>query len=338
PTDAASWEVTLREPARLAALWQVMTSAYPEQVAQLREVIRAYRPDVLVVDSSLPETAVAAQLEGIPSVAICGGLAILTPPGFQDSLAAYAPELEAGVSASIRARFGVEVELRGMQAISPFVNIAFTTDAFVPDAPPDIVLAGPSIPAGPRDDSSARFPWHRLRDDRPILYAATGTIIADRDLFRQLAAASRDIGAQLVISTARLQDDPFLADLPGDVIAAGFVPQLELLARVSAFVTHGGGNSVMESMYHGVPVLVVPYFADQFVQAHMVDRAGAAAPGLSVRPERIAEIDLRATLEALLDRNGSASRNARRVQASYRQHDGGRTCAERIVALAGVRG
>lgn len=332
PTDASGWEATLREPARLAGLWRLMVSSYPAQVAQLREVIRSYRPDVLAVDASLPETAVAAHLEGLPSVAICGGLAILTPPGFQDPLARHAPGLEREVADAIRAGFGVDVELRGMQAISPFVNIAFTTAALFPDAPPDVVLAGPSIPIAPRDDSSRTFPWHRLRDDRPIIYAATGTIISDLELFRRLVVATRELGAQLVIS-ARLPDDAFLRELPDDVIAAPFVPQLELLSRVTAFVTHGGGNSVMEAMYHGVPVMIVPYFADQFFQAFVIDRAGADAPGRSVLPEQLAGLDLRAALAALIDRDGPARRNARRIQESYRAHDGGRTVAERIAAL-----
>ncbi|HEU4731662.1 MAG TPA: glycosyltransferase [Kofleriaceae bacterium] len=334
PTDPAGWERTLREPARLADLWRLMSGSYPEQVAQLREVIRSYRPDVLAVDASLPETAVAARLEKLPSAAICGGLAILTPPSFKDPLALHEPELERQIMASIRDRFGVDVELRGMQAISPHVNVAFTTEALYPGAPPDILLAGPSIPRRPRDDSSQHFPWHRLRGDRPIVYASTGTIITDATLLRRLAAACAELGAQLVLSTTRVHDEAFLRELPGDVIAAAFVPQVELLARISAFVTHGGGNSVMESLYHGVPMLIVPYFADQFFQAYVMERAGSEAPGVTARPDRIGELDLRATLAALLDPEGSVRRNARRVQASYRQRDGGRLCAERIMALA----
>jgi zeaxanthin glucosyltransferase len=331
PTDNAGWERTLREPAKLADFWRLTIDTYPEQVAQLREVIRAYRPDVLAVDAALPEPAVAARLEKLPSVAICGGLAILTPASFRDPLALHEPELARQIMAAIRDRFDVDVELRGMQAISPYANVAFTTEALFPDAPPDILLAGPSIPRGPRDDSSSRFPWHRLRDDRPIIYASTGTIITDRELLRRLSAASRELGAQLVVSTSRVHDDALLRDLPEDAIAAAFVPQLELLPRVAAFVTHGGGNSFMESLYHGVPMLLVPYFTDQYFQAHVLQRAGEGAPGVTVLPERIAEIDLRGTLAALLDQDGRARRNARRIQASYRERDGGRLAAERIV-------
>ena len=43
-----------------------------------------------------------------------------------------------------------------------------------------------------------------------------------------------------------------------------FVPQKELLndARVKAFVSHGGGNSIIESIYYGKPLAIYPIKGD----------------------------------------------------------------------------
>ena len=49
------------------------------------------------------------------------------------------------------------------------------------------------------------------------------------------------------------------ADLP-NILLKTFVPQKELLndQRILAFVTHGGANSVLESMYYGKVLLGFP--------------------------------------------------------------------------------
>jgi UDP:flavonoid glycosyltransferase YjiC (YdhE family) len=88
-------------------------------------------------------------------------------------------------------------------------------------------------------------------------------------------------------------------------------------------------------------MLLVPYFLDQYLQAHFFERAGAAAPGAVIDSQAIAQASdqallsqLRDTLGEILERNGRFAEEARRIQRSYREHDGGQACAERLLALA----
>ena len=53
------------------------------------------------------------------------------------------------------------------------------------------------------------------------------------------------------------------------------VPQLEVLRRASAFVSHGGMNSVSESLYFGVPLVCVPQMGEQEIVARQVEALGA---------------------------------------------------------------
>lgn len=63
-------------------------------------------------------------------------------------------------------------------------------------------------------------------------------------------------------NNVRLED---LGPLPDDVIACPHVPQRQVLERTALFITHGGMGSVMEGLTCGVPLLLYPQGADQFL-------------------------------------------------------------------------
>lgn len=52
------------------------------------------------------------------------------------------------------------------------------------------------------------------------------------------------------------------------------MPQLDILQRATAFVSHGGMNSTMESLYYGVPMVVIPQMPEQAMTARRVDELG----------------------------------------------------------------
>ncbi|XP_967685.3 UDP-glycosyltransferase UGT5 [Tribolium castaneum] len=68
-------------------------------------------------------------------------------------------------------------------------------------------------------------------------------------------------------------------DLPGkppNVKTAKWLPQQELLAHpnVRLFITHGGLLSTTETIYHGVPILAIPIFGDQKINARSAVTSG----------------------------------------------------------------
>ena len=52
-----------------------------------------------------------------------------------------------------------------------------------------------------------------------------------------------------------------------------WMPQTDILAHpnLKAFVSHGGFNSVLETALRGVPVVVLPFFFDQFRNGRMME-------------------------------------------------------------------
>ncbi|XGW11871.1 hypothetical protein V3C99_012941 [Haemonchus contortus] len=57
-----------------------------------------------------------------------------------------------------------------------------------------------------------------------------------------------------------------------------WVPQVDLLndKRLSLFITHAGLNSITEATYFGKPMITIPLFGDQFINAKNVRRMGLA--------------------------------------------------------------
>ncbi len=51
----------------------------------------------------------------------------------------------------------------------------------------------------------------------------------------------------------RQVDPAALGPIPDNVLLSAYTPQLDFLQRAHVFVAHGGVNSVMESLYYGVP-------------------------------------------------------------------------------------
>ncbi|XP_055504763.1 UDP-glucuronosyltransferase 2C1-like [Leucoraja erinacea] len=63
-----------------------------------------------------------------------------------------------------------------------------------------------------------------------------------------------------------------------NTLIAKWIPQNDLLghAKTRAFISHGGTNGLYEAIYHGVPVVGLPLFYDQFDNMVRLETRGAA--------------------------------------------------------------
>jgi len=107
----------------------------------------------------------------------------------------------------------------------------------------------------------------RRLNARKLAYGSLGTLNAHyvhRSRFFQslIGAFAAKSDWQLVLATGHL-DPTELGPLPPNVLALKQVPQQEVLAKASVFLTHGGAGSVREAIHFGVPMVVFPCGLDQ---------------------------------------------------------------------------
>ncbi|RMX50477.1 hypothetical protein pdam_00009211, partial [Pocillopora damicornis] len=64
------------------------------------------------------------------------------------------------------------------------------------------------------------------------------------------------------------------SSVSSNIKVVNWIPKNDL--DIKAFVSHNGTNSYYESAYHGVPVVAVPLFLDQFSNARKAEYFGIA--------------------------------------------------------------
>jgi UDP:flavonoid glycosyltransferase YjiC (YdhE family) len=115
--------------------------------------------------------------------------------------------------------------------------------------------------------------------------------------------------------------------MPPNVVVRESVTAREVLARASIHVTHGGCNSVHESLLAGVPMVCLPQAFDQIPLSRRVAQLGVGA---------IAEEDPGAVASAVLSLlgDGRAHARTRATSESLQRYDGETRVAAAIAGCA----
>lgn len=140
-----------------------------------------------------------------------------------------------------------------------------------------------------------RGSWRPKDADRPVLLVSLGTVYSEQpEFFRLCADAVADLPWQVVLSGGGRVTADTVGTLPPHVEMHARVPQLDVLAHASAFVTHAGMGSVMEAVAHRVPMVAVPQMGEQRAVA---ERIAELVLGVRLDP---AELTAAALREAVL--------------------------------------
>ena len=238
---------------------------------RLRAAITEWRPDVVLREAAEFGGAIAAELHGVPSASVAIGLASME----RAMMELATPNLDA-----LRAAHGLTGSHR--LADEPYLTL------FPAGLEDPSVLLPVSLTSRAARFRDPAWPVSRPDGGRPFVYMTFGSVLGalpmTADVYRAALAAVADLDADVLLTVGAAAS---FGPVPPHVRVERWVDQASVLGRASAVVCHGGGGSTLGALAAGVPLVVVPLFAeDQHVNARRVAAVGAGvlADPAGIRP------------------------------------------------------
>jgi UDP:flavonoid glycosyltransferase YjiC (YdhE family) len=237
-------------------------SALPGMLATMR----AWRPDVVLRESTEFASLVAAEQLGVPHLHV----AVFLAAGGEFDWALLADPIE-------RLRSDAGLSRGGGSA-------PFWQEPYVTLAPRSLEAPSAAPPPGTRRYREPVAPARPLPDwwegsHEPLVYVSFGSAAAGNGfypgLYREALEALDGLPARVLLTLGTEVDPAELRATPSSVHVEPWVPQNDVMAHADAMVGHGGSGSTLMAMAAGMPLAVVPLFADQPQNARRVAALGA---------------------------------------------------------------
>jgi UDP:flavonoid glycosyltransferase YjiC (YdhE family) len=246
---------------------EVFGGAFPRAlVPGLVRAVEEWRPDVVLRETHELGSALVAERFGIPIVRV-------------------------GIMRADGERFGIPKAAAALAGLRAELGLR-------PDPDGAALLAGPLftlVPSQLEDpDEPAAGDVHRFRevfatgrrladfwggDRRPLVYATFGSEVPRTErfpaLYREVLAELKDVPARVLLTVGLHRDPAALGPLPANAHVERWVDQADVLPHAAAVVCHGGSGTVRASLTAGLPLVLVPFFADQPVNAKRAEELGA---------------------------------------------------------------
>jgi MGT family glycosyltransferase len=317
---------------------------------RLREIIAKHRPDVIVEDNVVLFPALVTS--GAPFVRIvsCSPLEVPgpgVPPPFSglpsadpSQWDAYRAEFDR-THRAMWADFDSWVQAQGADALPDleFMPRANAANLYVYPAEADYVDARPLDDSWTRMDSSVRrtdeeYALPAEVADRPdgagLVYLSLGSLGgADVELMQRLVDVLGTTRNRFIVSKGPQADRINLAD---NMVGAQMLPQTKVIPQVDLVISHGGNNTVTESLHFGKPLIVLPLFWDQYENAQRIDELGF---GVRLDTYAFADADLTDAVDRLLADTELRTRLAG-IGSAIRARDGLRVGAD-VIERVGTR-
>ncbi len=144
------------------------------------------------------------------------------------------------------------------------------------------------------------------------VHLTLGTLFhSNTHVFEAALNGLRELPVNVIVTVGPDADPASLGPQPPHILVTDFVAHELLLPHCTAIISQGGPATILAALDHGLPHLVLPQGADQFMNAPVLEASGA---GLALMPPDATAERIRAAISRLLD-EAAFAQAARRMQA-----------------------
>ncbi len=311
---------------------------------RLSQIVAEHRPDVIVEDNVVLFPALVTA--GAPFVRIvsCSPLEVPgpnVPPPFSGLPSANRSQWDAyraEFDRTHRAMWSDFNDWAQQQGAQPLPELEFmprdnAANLYVYPAEADYLDARPLDASWTRMDSSVRetdaeYVLPQQVADRPdssaLIYLSLGSLGgADVELMQRLVDVLGTTRHRFIVSKGPQADR---ITLPDNMVGEQMLPQTKIIPQVDLVISHGGNNTVTETLHFGKPLIVLPLFWDQYENAQRIDELGF---GVRLDTYGFADDELTGAVDTLLADTALRDRLAD-IGAAIRARDGLRVGADVI--------
>jgi MGT family glycosyltransferase len=327
------------------SIWQALIDGAKYAEPRLQEIIRETQPDVIVEDNVLLFPALDSDATPFVRIVSCNPLEIpgdAIPPIFsglpaEDSSdwASFSREYE-NTHRDMWEDFNTWAQEQGAEPL-PYLEFMPHGDLnlYVYPEELDYLSLRPLDNTWHRIESSVReteeeidLPASFTSGEKPLIYFSLGSLgSADVSLMNRVLSVLARENANVIVSMGPLHEEIELAE---NMFGAEFLPQTKILPLVDLVITHGGNNTVTESMHFGKPMLLLPLFWDQYDNAQRVDECGY---GHRLSTYGFTDDELHAAVADVLS-NSAMQERAASAGARIRARDGLRRAGDLLEEFA----
>lgn len=290
------------------------TKGARRHASAIQEHVRAWRADIVVRDEADLGAAIAAEVLSIPTATV-----LVLAAG-----TLIRPELVSAPLATLRAEHGLPPDPGLAMLTRDLVLSPFAPSFRSPASPVQLPTTTFSFRPGTRVPVTQPSSRHRV-------YVTLGTVFSSGsgDLFERLLSGLADVEADVLVTVGHKVDPAAFGVQPGHIRIERFVPQADVLRDTSLVVSHGGSGSLMATLAHGLPSVLLPLGADQPHNAVRAEQLGLAR---TLDAATVTRETIRETVEDAL-RDESITARARRMAEEFERLPGVEATVPMLEAL-----
>ncbi|MFT4415466.1 macrolide family glycosyltransferase [Fredinandcohnia humi] len=280
--------------------------------------LREFQPDCIVSDSLCFWGKLFAKKLGIPYICSTTTFAFnqhtakLMKPSLKEMVKMIVGMPRITKKMQLLQSYGYEVDtfISIIQNDNETDTIVYTSKEFQPLADTfskKFAFVGPSIKQSLKLSVKGK--------GRKVIYISLGTVLnQNQDFYQNCIEAFAESDYDIIMSIGEKTEISSLGHIPDNFTVKNSVDQVSILQKADVFITHCGMNSVNESLYYGIPMVLFPLHSEQRVVANRVAELGAGVKLKGNKPKylvkAVAEVLANPTYQEKAHKLSDTFRNA----------------------------